>query len=102
MPAYPEPSDKHPTVVFHLTLARQHSSDLDLLETEFYRSYGASLPIRAVATEISLYEKRAERWFKEASFPFGPSTVVPINAADGLRPDGHLRRTAPGEAGYAA
>jgi 2'-5' RNA ligase len=73
---YPEPPDKHPLVVFHLTLAHQESSDLDRLEAEFSRRYGASLPIQAIATEISLYQKREERWFKEASFPFGQSTVA--------------------------
>ena len=73
---YPEPPAKHPMVDFHLTIAHQQSSDLDRLEAEVYRSYGACLPIQAVATELSLYEKREERWFKEASFPFGQGTVA--------------------------
>jgi hypothetical protein len=73
---YPEPVAKHPTVDFHLTIVHQQSSDLDRLEAEFYRSYGACLPIQAVATELSLYEKREERWFKETSFPFGQGTVA--------------------------
>ena len=73
---YPEPADKHPNVVFHLTLAKQEATVLDWLETEFSRSYGALLPIRAVATEMNLYEKRDERWFKEESFPFGQSHVA--------------------------
>jgi hypothetical protein len=71
---YPEPPAKHPTVDFHLTIAHQQSFDLDHLEAEFYRSYGACLPIQAVATELSLYEKREERWFKQASFRFGQGT----------------------------
>jgi hypothetical protein len=68
---YSEPPENHADVVFHLTLAGKHPSDLDQLEAEFYQSYGAQLPIQAVAAEVSLYEKREERWFGEASFPLG-------------------------------
>jgi 2'-5' RNA ligase len=68
---YPPPLENHASIVFHLTLARKQPPDLDLLEAEFTRAYGAQLPIRALAVEVSLYEKRGERWFKEASFPLG-------------------------------
>jgi hypothetical protein len=54
-----------------LTLARKQPPDLDQLEAEFNRSYGGQLPIRAMALEVSLYEKRGERWYKEACFPLG-------------------------------
>lgn len=67
----PPPLENHASIVFHLTLARKQPPDLDLLEAEFNRAYGAQLPIRAAALEVSLYEKRDERWFKEASFPLG-------------------------------
>jgi hypothetical protein len=70
--AYGEPLRDDASVVLHLTLAGKHPSDLDRLESEFYQSYRSHLPIQAVAEEVSLYEKREERWFKEASFPFGP------------------------------
>jgi 2'-5' RNA ligase len=63
------PLGNHASIVFHLTLARKQPPDLDLLEAEFSRTYGAQLPIRAQALEVSLYEKRGERWFREASFP---------------------------------
>jgi 2'-5' RNA ligase len=79
---YPVPPDKHPAVVFHLTLARQRAAELDMIETEFDRSYGAFLPIEAAATELSLYEKRDERWFKEAAFPFGQSVVGGSHVAE--------------------
>jgi 2'-5' RNA ligase len=67
----PPPLEKHARIVFHLTLARKQLPELDLLEAEFDRMYGAQLPIRATASEVSLYEKRGERWFKEASFALG-------------------------------
>jgi 2'-5' RNA ligase len=69
-PASP-PLEDHARIVFHLTLARKQPPDLDQLEAEFNRTYGGQLPLRAVASEVSLYEKRGERWFKEASFPLG-------------------------------
>jgi 2'-5' RNA ligase len=71
-----EPPENHTSVVFHLTLAGKYPSDLDRLETEFYQSYGTQLPIQALAAEVSLYEKREERWFKEASFPLGKPEVT--------------------------
>jgi 2'-5' RNA ligase len=67
----PPPLENHANIVFHMTLARKQPPDLDQLEAEFNRSYGAQLPIRARALEVSLYEKRGERWFKEADFPLG-------------------------------
>jgi len=73
---YPEPPENHATVVFHLTLARKHPPDLDQLAAEFDRTYGAHLPIQAIATELSLYERREERWFKEAAFPLGQPQVT--------------------------
>jgi 2'-5' RNA ligase len=66
-----EPPDNHAGVVFHLTLAGKYPSDLDRLEVEFYGIYGAHVPLQATAAEVSLYEKREERWFKEASFRLG-------------------------------
>jgi hypothetical protein len=66
-----EPLDNHPNVVFHLTLAGKYPSELDRLEAEFHQTYGKQLPIRASSTEVSLYEKRGGRWFKEASFGLG-------------------------------
>ncbi len=67
----PPPLENHASIVFHLTLARKQPADLDQLEAAFNRTYAAQLPIRAVALEVSLYEKRSERWFKAASFPLG-------------------------------
>jgi hypothetical protein len=65
----PPPLGSHARIIFHLTLARKQPPELDRLEAEFNRTYGARLPVRALASEISLYEKRGERWFREASFP---------------------------------
>jgi 2'-5' RNA ligase len=67
----PPPLESHANIVFHLTLARKQPPELDELAAEFTRSYGARLPIRAMAWELRVYEKRGERWFKEASFPLG-------------------------------
>jgi len=67
----PPPLENHASIIFHLTLARKQPPDLDQLEAEFNQTYGAQLPIRAVALEVSLYEKRGERWNKEASLPLG-------------------------------
>jgi 2'-5' RNA ligase len=66
-----QPPEQQRDVVLHLTLAGKYPANLDRLEVEFYQIYGAYLPIEAVATEVSLYEQREERWFKEASFPLG-------------------------------
>jgi len=70
-----ESTDSQADVVFHLTLAGKYPSDLDRLQAEFYQTYGAHLPIEAVAAEVSLYEKRGERWFKEASFALGKTDL---------------------------
>jgi hypothetical protein len=66
----PEPPEHH-GVVLHLTLAGRYPSDLDRLEAEFDQTYGAHMPIQALAAEVSLYEKRGERWFKQATFALG-------------------------------
>jgi len=66
-----EPPDRHPTVVFHLTLAGHHPADLDRVAAAFERAYGARLPIHAVAWELRLYARRDEQWVEAAAFPFG-------------------------------
>jgi hypothetical protein len=70
---YAEPASDYPTVVFHLTLTRTEHLDIDTLEAEFFRTYGASLPIKGLAREVCLYEKHDERWFRETTFPLGNS-----------------------------
>jgi 2'-5' RNA ligase len=72
---YPVPPENHSSVVFHLTLARRQPTNLDQWEAEFHRLYDAQLPIKAMATEVSLYEEREEQWFKITSFPLGKPDV---------------------------
>ncbi|HEU5086147.1 MAG TPA: 2'-5' RNA ligase family protein [Roseiflexaceae bacterium] len=64
----PPPTGQHASIVFHLTLARKQPPELDRLEAEFRRLYAAQLPIHGLARQVSLYEKRGERWFKQATF----------------------------------
>jgi hypothetical protein len=67
---FPEPPNKHSSVVFHLTLAGHHPSDLDSIAAVFEAAYGARLPIQAVACELRLYARRGEGWTEAAAFPF--------------------------------
>jgi 2''-5'' RNA ligase len=69
---YPDPAPKHLQAVMHLTLARSNIQELEGLEREFTREYGAQLPIEATATEISLFEKRGATWVWQTSFPLLP------------------------------
>jgi len=68
---FPEPPDKHPSVVFHLTLAGHHQSDLDRIAAAFDAAYHTHLPIHAVARELRLYARHDERWVETTAFPFG-------------------------------
>ena len=62
------PPDFSPSRKMHVTVARCHSEEMDKVERAFCRERGGSLPIRAVAREVCLYEKRDGAWHKRGSF----------------------------------
>jgi 2'-5' RNA ligase len=70
---FPEPPDKHPSVVFHLTLAGHHPSDLDSIEAAFDAAYRMHVPIHAVARELRLYARHDQRWVETTTYAFGPA-----------------------------
>jgi 2'-5' RNA ligase len=65
---YPDRLSDHPRPIVHLTLALSNSEGLDDIETEFHRVYGGHLPVKAVAREVSLYERHGNAWVKSADF----------------------------------
>ena len=68
---FPGSRGKHPSVVFHLTLAGHHPADLDRITAAFEASYRARLPIQAVARELRLYARRDAGWAEITAFPLG-------------------------------
>jgi hypothetical protein len=55
--------------VFHLTLAGWHRRELDKIEQTFRLKYADQLPIQALATDISLYERAGQIWVQDSEFP---------------------------------
>ena len=56
----------------HVTLAR--TKNMDDVEKEFYLEHGSQLPIKAMAREVCLYEKRDGIWHKRYTFALAESS----------------------------
>jgi hypothetical protein len=70
------PDHGHGSIVFHVSLARAESSGLDSLAEEFVRTCGIHMPIRGMARDVALCERRGDRWFQVERFPLGAAMEI--------------------------
>lgn len=68
-PDYPPYGGLHPTIIPHLTIAKSGDDELlQALDVEITALGSKSLPIQSHISQVTLYEKRDERWEQRTSF----------------------------------
>jgi 2'-5' RNA ligase len=71
-PETPPYGGKWPNIVPHLTVAQvADPAQLDRIASDFSHACHGRLPIRATAKDVTLMEKRSERWAVRETFAFG-------------------------------